>query len=151
MVADPLWDCAGWSHDPDALFFAGAEDIEAQLSTICSFAASDCSRGLGMETSVSNGGTSFSAPGLPFSTSGASRVRRLRQPTTSWALRRVSASHRHSCAVERQGLPFDVEEPPIVLRADGHDGDRLTAAINLAYGRPYHGEEGAGSVKRTLM
>ncbi len=149
MVAEPLWDCAGWPRDPDALFFAGAEDIEAQLAELCS------TRGIRLlirprggdegqhrwDQLRSAGAAVFDLRGEPGPTLAATyyELGLAMNLGVPWVL---------MCG-ERQVLPFDVEESPIALRGDDYEEDRLAAAIDLAYGRPYQGEE-AASMRGTL-
>lgn len=150
MVAEPLWDCAGWARDPDALFFAGAEDIEAQLAASCS------TRGIRLFARP-RGGDEGQHRWDQLRNAGAAVFDLRGEPGPALAATYYELGLAMSLGVpwallcsKRQALPFDVEEPPIALRGDDHEGDRLTAAIDVAYGRPYQGEEAAASMRGTL-
>lgn len=149
MIAEPLWDCPKVVRQPDHLFFAGTLKLERRLAVSCT------ERGISLlgypkggdegqlrwDQLRSAGAAVFDVSGEPGST--------LAQTYYELGLAMSLGLPVALLAQEGQRLPFDVEESPIFLRNDGHDDDRLVAAVDLAYGRPYRGEPNV-SMSETL-
>jgi hypothetical protein len=150
MLAEPLWDCAGWQRDPDALFFTGAEDIKARLAASCS------TRGIRLLAGPT-GGDEGQQRWDQLRCAGAAIFDLRGEPGPALAATYyelgLAMNLGTPCALlcnAGQVLPFDVEERPIALRGDDDDGDRLTAAVDLAYGGPYQGEETPDFMRETI-
>jgi len=149
MIAEPLWDCPRVVREADRVFFGGAPELERQLAVSCSKCGiSLLGRPKGGDEGQQRWDQLRSAGAAVFDVRGAPGPA-LAQIYYELGLAMSLGVPTALLAREEQGLPFDVEEPPIVLRNDGHDDDRLVGAVDLAYGRPYAGEPNA-SMTETL-
>ena len=140
MIAEPLWDCPKLVPDPHRLFFAGTVEIERELAASCALLGlSLVARRQGGDEGQQRWNQLRSAGAAIFDVRGE-RGPMLAQIYYELGLAMSLGLPASILSQEGQALPFDVEDPPIFLRRDGNDADRLTGAVQLAYGRPYRCE-----------